>query len=70
MDAVARELERGTLDEWRGEGLARRRAWHLVSRAGEDLPGTAALFLDHLCEGIEGAGRFHRVGVAAASASS
>jgi DNA-binding transcriptional LysR family regulator len=47
-DAVARELSEGNLEEWRREGLVRRRAWHLVGRAGEDLPATAALFVGHL----------------------
>ncbi len=37
-DAVARELAEGHLEEWRGEGLCRQRLWHLVSRAGEQLP--------------------------------
>ena len=44
-DAVARELEEGTLEEWRCPTLPRHRAWHLVSRAGEDLAPTAELFL-------------------------
>ncbi len=47
-DAVARELSEGHLEEWRGEGLCRQRLWHLVRRAGEDLPATASLFVDHL----------------------
>jgi hypothetical protein len=45
---VARELAAGHLPEWRGKGLRRHRAWHLVRRAGESLPATAALFVDHL----------------------
>lgn len=40
-DAVTRELSEGALEEWRREGLLRQRAWHLVGRAGEDLPATA-----------------------------
>ncbi|MGH8934534.1 MAG: LysR substrate-binding domain-containing protein [Egibacteraceae bacterium] len=44
-DAVARELEQGALEEWRGPGLPVERAWHAVGRAGEDLPPTATLFL-------------------------
>ncbi len=47
-DAVARELEEGTLEEWRCPTLPRHRAWHLVSRAGEDLAATAELFLSHV----------------------
>jgi len=47
-DAVARELSEGSLEEWRREGLLRRRAWHLVGRAGENLPSTASLFVGHL----------------------
>jgi DNA-binding transcriptional LysR family regulator len=47
-DAVARELEEGTLEEWRCPTLPRHRAWHLVSRSGEDLSPTAGLFLSHV----------------------
>jgi len=47
-DAVARELEEGTLEEWRYRTLPRHRAWHLVSRAGEELAPTAGLFLSHV----------------------
>ncbi|MEA2843111.1 MAG: LysR family transcriptional regulator, low CO2-responsive transcriptional regulator [Actinomycetota bacterium] len=47
-DAVARELDEGTLEEWRCPTLPRHRAWHLVSRAGEDLSATAGLFLSHV----------------------
>ena len=47
-DAVARELGEGHLEEWKGQGLCRQRLWHLVSRAGEDLPATASLFVRHL----------------------
>ena len=47
-DAVARELDEGTLEEWRCPTLPRHRAWHLVSRAGEDLAPTAGLFLSHV----------------------
>jgi LysR family transcriptional regulator, low CO2-responsive transcriptional regulator len=47
-DAVARELDEGTLEEWRCPTLPRHRAWHLVSRAGEDLAPTAELFLSHV----------------------
>ena len=47
-DAVARELEEGTLEEWRCPTLPRHRAWHLVSRADEELAPTAGLFLSHV----------------------
>ncbi len=47
-DAVARELDEGTLEEWRCADLPRHRAWHVAARANEHLPGTAALFLAHL----------------------
>jgi DNA-binding transcriptional LysR family regulator len=47
-DAVARELEDGTLQEWRCPTLPRQRAWHLVARRSDDLPATAALLVDHL----------------------
>jgi len=47
-DAVARELEEGTLEEWRCADLPRHRAWHVVARADEHLPSTAELFLGHL----------------------
>jgi len=47
-DAVARELEDGTLEEWRCPTLPRQRAWHLVARASDDLPATAALLVEHL----------------------
>ncbi|MGH9269406.1 MAG: LysR substrate-binding domain-containing protein, partial [Acidimicrobiales bacterium] len=47
-DAVARELERGALVEWRGAGLPWSRAWHLVGRVGEGPTPTARLFLGSL----------------------
>jgi len=47
-DAVARELDEGTLEEWRCADLPRQRAWHVVARADEPLPPTAGLFLSHL----------------------
>ena len=47
-DAVARELEDGTLEEWRCPTLPRHRAWHLVARSGDELPATAALFVAHV----------------------
>ena len=50
-DAVARELDEGTLEEWRCAALPRQRAWHVVARADEHLPATAGLFLAHLADG-------------------
>lgn len=47
-DAVARELDEGTLEEWRCAGIPRQRAWHVVARANEHLPATSGLFLTHL----------------------
>ena len=47
-DAVARELEDGTLEEWRCPTLPRERAWHLVARAEGELPATARLFVNHI----------------------
>ena len=55
-DAVARELDEGTLEEWRCPGIPRQRAWHIVARAHEHLPATAGLFLTHLVRA--GADRF------------
>ncbi len=46
-DAVAREIEQGDVEEWEA-GLRRERSWHVVGRAGEDLPPTAALFVGHV----------------------
>ena len=48
LEAVARELDEGTLEEWRCPGIPRQRAWHVVARANEHLPATAGLFLTHL----------------------
>ncbi|MGQ0744340.1 MAG: LysR substrate-binding domain-containing protein [Acidimicrobiales bacterium] len=54
-DAVARELDEGSLVEWRCGPLPEQRAWHLVARSGEDLHATAALFLDHaVTAGVDG----------------
>ncbi len=53
-DAVARELDEGTLEEWRCADLPRQRAWHVVARAHEHLPGTAQLFLAHVADGGHG----------------
>lgn len=54
-DAVGRELDEGTLQEWRCAGIPRPRAWHVVARANEHLPATAGLFLTDLVgAGAEG----------------
>jgi DNA-binding transcriptional LysR family regulator len=47
-DAVARELDEGTLEEWRCPTMPRQRAWHLAARSNDELPPTAGLFLLHL----------------------
>lgn len=59
-DAVARELEMGTLEEWRRPTLPRHRAWHLVARSGDELSATADLFLKHITS--TGADGFHLTG--------
>lgn len=61
-DAVARELGRGALEEWRSPGLPLERSWHVVGRADEALAPTAALFLEGLTTPGEVAGSepFHR----------
>ena|SRR5271165_3805169 len=57
-DAVARQLEEGSLEELRAGPLPLQRQWCVVGRAGETLPATAALFLSHLtgAGGDDGAG--------------
>ena len=65
-DAVARELEDGAFEEWRCPTLPRHRAWHLVSRTMDDLPATAALFVEHLAGDGGQAEGFTLVGDAAA----
>jgi DNA-binding transcriptional LysR family regulator len=60
-DAVARELEDGTLEEWRCPTLPRYRAWHLAARTSDDLPATASLFVEHLAEGVPGDDGFSMV---------
>jgi LysR family transcriptional regulator, low CO2-responsive transcriptional regulator len=52
--AVARELDAGLLEEWRSPGLPRARAWHAMARANEELPATAALFVAHVTEQVDG----------------
>jgi DNA-binding transcriptional LysR family regulator len=58
-DAVARELDEGSLEELRGPGLPLRRAWHVAARADEDLPTPSALFLRELLSSHAGR-RFRR----------
>jgi LysR family transcriptional regulator, low CO2-responsive transcriptional regulator len=53
-NAVARELAAGLLEEWRAPGLPRARAWHMVARSSEELPATAALFVAHLTDRVDG----------------
>jgi len=59
-DAVARELDEGTLEEWVCATLPRRRAWHVVARTGDVLAPTARPFLSHLVRppGADGGDRF------------
>ncbi|MDQ6837594.1 MAG: LysR substrate-binding domain-containing protein [Actinomycetota bacterium] len=52
--AVIREIAEGSLEEWRSGPLPLRRRWHLMARAGEELPATAAMFRNHVL-GEEGA---------------
>jgi DNA-binding transcriptional LysR family regulator len=47
-DAVAEQLATAQLEEWTHGPLPLERAWHLVTRAGEPLAATPALFLDGL----------------------
>ncbi len=69
-DAVARELDRGTVEERRTPGLPLEPTWHVVGRAGEDLPPTAALFLDGLATlgEVAGSEAFRRVASSSLSA--
>jgi DNA-binding transcriptional LysR family regulator len=53
-DAVARELEEGSLEEWRCPPVPLRRTWHLVARAGDQLPPTAQLMLAQLADPANG----------------
>lgn len=66
-DAVARELENGDLEEWTMPGGRRSRSWHVVARAGDELPATARLFLEELIAAPDDSGPFVPV-VADASA--
>jgi DNA-binding transcriptional LysR family regulator len=61
-DAVAGELEQGMLEEWRAPTLPRHRNWHMVARAGDELPATAGLFLDHITGGCPNGDGFGLVG--------
>ena len=56
-DAVRRELDDGTLREWRCPGLPLEREWHVVGVAGEELPATARLFLARLAAPDRGSAR-------------
>lgn len=47
-DAVARELEEKSLEEWCCPPIPLRRAWHMVARAGDELAPTAQLLLAHV----------------------
>jgi len=47
-DAVARQLEDGSLEELRAGPLPLHRLWCIVGRGGEELPATAGLFLAHV----------------------
>lgn len=47
-DAVAADLERGTLRLIRAPGMPLDRAWHVVTRDDGPLPATAELFIDQL----------------------
>ncbi len=49
-DAVAGQLDRGTLVEWQVRPFPVQRPWHAVTRADRPVPATAALFLAHLLE--------------------
>jgi hypothetical protein len=57
----ARELEEGTLEEWRCPTMPRHRAWHLAARSDDELPATASLFLTHLAtdDVVPAVDRFH-----------
>lgn len=57
-DAVTRQLEAATLEEWRCPPLPYERAWHVAKRRDEELPPTATLFLDHLAGRAEDDGGF------------
>lgn len=58
LDAIAGELERGELTQWRVSVPLQERHWHAVARAGEEIPPTAALFLGHLREEDAGSPAF------------
>lgn len=47
-DAVESELASGRLVVIEGAGMPLHRAWHIVTRSEQELPGAATMFLDHL----------------------
>ncbi len=49
-DAVADQLERGAVVEWRVPPFPVQRPWHAVTRADRPVPATAELFITHLLE--------------------
>jgi DNA-binding transcriptional LysR family regulator len=49
-DAVAGDLESGSLEEWRVPGPPIDRPWHLMARTGEPLAPTPDRFLAHLLD--------------------
>jgi DNA-binding transcriptional LysR family regulator len=53
-DAVRRELEEGTLQEWRCPGLPLERTWHAVAVADDATQGPARRFSDLLILSIIG----------------
>lgn len=59
-DAVSAELGRHELEERRAPGLPMERSWHVLTRAGEEVPATPQLFIDHLVASGERALRFRR----------
>ncbi|MGI8776537.1 MAG: LysR substrate-binding domain-containing protein, partial [Acidimicrobiales bacterium] len=63
-DAVGRELDAGSLEEWRCPPIPLRRAWHMVARAGDELAPTAQLLLAHVAASSPGddGDRFRLVG--------
>lgn len=64
-DAVSRELAAGTLAVIEVPGTPLERDWHLVARAGERLPATSVLLVEHATD----SGEFTPVGPTAASSS-
>jgi DNA-binding transcriptional LysR family regulator len=52
-DAVASELSSGRLVVIQAPGLPMQRAWHIVTRDEDQLPGAGTLFLDHLIANVD-----------------